>query len=510
MQPAVSPPARTHHNLVWHDRLGSLVMFGGCADGGGWLDDLWIYETALSRWTGVKTTAVPPPCASATCYDVSQNLLVLFNQKGQTWVCKIQRAGETSEEGAGRRSPIERVGTGPGETDPDRRRTAGSRGGDATSGVQEPAVSAGPLSAASPAKLLERSDIPAGKDQPVTPPAVAPVAPPAAGSFRATWTELKITGSSPPPRRGATTAMLFDPKRKRCVLFGGSGYPLRNDLWTLDVAKAGWDCLDKGGSEGVGRSKPVGIQHHNFLYDEERDLYWLVHPGGGDELPPCFWAYNPAAGTWESTAKPAGVPTLSAGPVPALRGSLAYAPALKRFAGVRGVSFVLFTPGSDQLASIVRPRGERPNADGFHDGGLAYDRVAGLFVLFGGSLPEKQLNDTWVFDPAKKAWSQPNALPRPPPRDFHRLLWHDKLGAMVLFGGRQDPSTWLNDLWVYETSADRWTEIRTTKAPPAMASGGTNILIYDSANDALVCFACDGSTWVCRIERVGTGPGETL
>jgi hypothetical protein len=53
--------------------------------------NLWVYETAADRWTEVKPATAPPPGNSATCYDASQDLLVLFNDKGQTWTCKIER-----------------------------------------------------------------------------------------------------------------------------------------------------------------------------------------------------------------------------------------------------------------------------------------------------------------------------------------------------------------------------------------------------------------------------------
>ena len=40
----------------------------------------------------MKTATAPPPGGAATCYDAAQDLVVLFNAKGQTWTCKIGRA----------------------------------------------------------------------------------------------------------------------------------------------------------------------------------------------------------------------------------------------------------------------------------------------------------------------------------------------------------------------------------------------------------------------------------
>ena len=72
----------------------------------GLIHHAWPFKTAADRWTEVKAPtaprsakpgfatqgeAEPPPCAAATCYDASQGLLVLFNEKGQTWTCRIER-----------------------------------------------------------------------------------------------------------------------------------------------------------------------------------------------------------------------------------------------------------------------------------------------------------------------------------------------------------------------------------------------------------------------------------
>jgi hypothetical protein len=98
-RPPAQPSPREGPKLVWHEKLGAFVMFGGAPKWGtgGWLEyglnDLWVYETAADRWTEVKTPVAPPPCCSATTYDESQDLVVLFNDKGQTWVLKIERAG---------------------------------------------------------------------------------------------------------------------------------------------------------------------------------------------------------------------------------------------------------------------------------------------------------------------------------------------------------------------------------------------------------------------------------
>jgi hypothetical protein len=42
-------------------------------------------------------------------------------------------------------------------------------------------------------------------------------------------------------------------------------------------------------------------------------------------------------------------------------------------------------------------------------------------VMFGGYDQRAALNDTWVFDPAKRTWTQRHPVSTPPPRANHQL-----------------------------------------------------------------------------------------
>ena len=71
----------------------------------------------------------------------------------------------------------------------------------------------------------------------------------------------------------------------------------------------------------------------------------------------------------------------------------------------------------------------QPRADG-----IAYDAKTRLYVVFGGDHMDYLTNDTWVFDPAAKRWSQlfPNGAP--PPRANHRLTAAGD-GKIAMTGG---------------------------------------------------------------------------
>jgi hypothetical protein len=57
------------------------------------------------------------------------------------------------------------------------------------------------------------------------------------------------------------------------------------------------------------------------------------------------------------------------------------------------------------------------------------------------------------------------------------------------------------DTWVYETAADRWTEIKTPASPPE----GPAATAYDAARDVVALFhgGGKGSTWALKIQRTG-------
>lgn len=107
---------------------------------------------------------------------------------------------------------------------------------------------------------------------------------------------------------------------------------------------------------------------------------------------------------------------------------------------------------------------------------VADPRQGGLLWLFGGEFASpKQTSfhhyrDLWVFSVASKTWDRVDTKVRPSARSGHRMaLWRHYL---VLFGGFIDTgarTTYLQDLWLFDTSAYKWFEIpqNDLKRPPA-------------------------------------------
>jgi len=96
---------------------------------------------------------------------------------------------------------------------------------------------------------------------------------------------------------------------------------------------------------------------------------------------------------------------------------------------------------------------------------IAYDAKSKLFVIFGGDHLDFLMNDTWVFDPARRKWTKRAPPTAPPPRANHTLK-ADGDGKVVLSGGYTYTSS--TDYvggqyrdhgdgeWIYDLAADQW------------------------------------------------------
>jgi hypothetical protein len=97
---------------------------------------------------------------------------------------------------------------------------------------------------------------------------------------------------------------------------------------------------------------------------------------------------------------------------------------------------------------------------------IAHDTKSKLYVIFGGDHLDYLMNDTWVFDMAKKKWEQRHPKTAPPPRANHTLKATGD-GKIVLSGGYTYTSNTdyvggqyrdHNDGdWTYDIEANTWT-----------------------------------------------------
>ena len=106
------------------------------------------------------------------------------------------------------------------------------------------------------------------------------------------------------------------------------------------------------------------------------------------------------------------------------------------------------------------PQGDKPSARYYP--AMAY--IGGDKVLsFGGRSGSSQYNDTWVYDFSANTWTDQNPQgDKPSARNSHAMAYigDDKV---LLFGGYPN----VNDTWVYDLSENTWTQDENTTQPSA-------------------------------------------
>ncbi|MGH2477126.1 MAG: Kelch repeat-containing protein, partial [Candidatus Limnocylindrales bacterium] len=126
----------------------------------------------------------------------------------------------------------------------------------------------------------------------------------------------------------------------------------------------------------------------------------------------------------------------------------------------------------------VQPAGGPPAARDGHS--WTTDPSSAVAYLFGGRGAAGELDDLWVYDMTADAWQQLSPTgARPTARYDHAAAWIDGLG-LVVAGGRSASGV-LADLWAYDPSANDWRTLDTTGPVPAGRSGACSALRTDGS-----------------------------
>ncbi len=202
------------------------------------------------------------------------------------------------------------------------------------------------------------------------------------------WTLLTSPPPTPGGRAGATA--IWDPVRKRMMLYGGGDGVVccTGDLWAFDSAAELWHEL----APGPGR----GNHHHAAVWDDDNDK--MVTFGGNDstDFNNDLWTYDPVSDTWDEVES-----------------------------------------SSDGLG--------RPSRRG--DATAVWDAPRNRILFFAGygGLEIGNFNDTWSYSPTSGLWEKLIPIGGPPgTRRHHIAAWDSAGDQMLVFGGE---GSRLNDLW---------------------------------------------------------------
>jgi len=242
-------------------------------------------------------------------------------------------------------------------------------------------------------------------------------------------------------------------------MFGGWGYdaagqygPL-SDLWMYNISTNEWTWM-KGSTQGyqLGNygtiqvsspgNEPGNRYEFNTGWTGENNDLWMF--GGESQQVGSInlsdvWKYDLSLNEWTW-----------------MQGAAASAGYQSAVYGTQGVSSPLNTPGSRSVYCVSKD-------------------VAGKFWMFGGyySFPTPAYNDIWMFDPALLEWTWMGGSTLPDDagnyvalcdtlpqllasRYENRSNWTDACGNLWTFGGVNNNSGALTDLWVHKTSTGKW------------------------------------------------------
>lgn len=264
------------------------------------------------------------------------------------------------------------------------------------------------------------------------------------------WTEVNVTGARPSARLGHVT--IFDPVRKRLIVFGGQASGFFSDTWAFDIAAGTWRQL---AGDNAGPSKRYS---HSGVYDAARDRLVISHgftdAGRFDDT----WAFDLRNNSWRNIS-PSGTR-----PVRRCLHHAVYDGGNQMFLYGGCASgfgpcplgdlwaFDLTTSRWTEIRTTTQPAGRQHY-------GIAFDEQRQRLVLFGGS-GRGTLGDTWEFDPATSRWQEAMlAGPAPGPRSRHQGI--HAAGVTYFFGGSTSTG-FSNEIWALEVAS----------AGPRLAAGG--------------------------------------
>jgi hypothetical protein len=289
------------------------------------------------------------------------------------------------------------------------------------------------------------------------------------------WTRVETAGPSPARRN---SAMAFDVRRGRMVLFGGIHEEVGlidvelDDTWEYDGST--WTMIPPGSS-----MVPAARGYHAMAYDESRGAVILF--GGSRDFNTTFgdaWEWVDVNGQMQWSAISASLPP------PRANHAMAYSPLLQRVLVFGGRSLNPTQRKEDlwlldaRESADVTPGSETPPAR--FDAAIAYDPATARTVMFGGTdSADTVLDDTWTWD--GRRWIEATGGDPAPSLRGPSVAEHD--AGLTLIGP---------DLFGVAIEVWRWTGIAWTRLTPATVTVPTPRFSFaiarDPTRDELVLF----------------------
>ena len=156
--------------------------------------------------------------------------------------------------------------------------------------------------------------------------------------------------------------------------------------------------------------------------------------------------------------------------------------------------------------SLLRTRGDEVFLRDEHT--AVYDEESTQMIVFGGFVQGTRVNIISIYNFTTNSWKNvlyERGVRLPCPRSGHQAVITQ--GNMYVFGGKNDDSEKMNDLWVFNIADERWTELKAAGDIPFERSGhsisviGDNIIVFGGIWDVtkelndLHCYSITRNTW---------------
>jgi len=127
------------------------------------------------------------------------------------------------------------------------------------------------------------------------------------------------------------------------------------------------------------------------------------------------------------------------------------------------------------------------------DARIAYDLESEKTVCFSGVNREDYVSDeTWIYDYSADSWTNANPTTAPHLRSGHAMIYDSESDIIIMCGGGLAPDynpyggrTQFNDTWAYNTNTNTWTNMTPAISPLGRGSGR---VAYDAESDRIVLF----------------------
>ena len=278
--------------------------------------------------------------------------------------------------------------------------------------------------------------------------------------------------------------IIYDPVQKKVLMWmavSGCGDPWSNALWAYDTATSTFERKTWTGSGELvdgNCAKPTFIAnaknhpgdrhpYHQMTYDTTRGRLWIYGgvadngkcdgsgPGNCDYVD--TWYYDSKTNTWACTDTGGGC--------------------------------------NNRESKMTNP-GHRV------EGAMQYDAANDVIILFGSLKSGNPTDDTWQFSPAENKWARVATQGSPSIREADSIVYDSADRKLVMFGGsgvmNHKMVRFLNDIWIYDAARRKWSNPEPADPPPGARFPP---MAYDSKRNLVVYYQAPGSVWAYSVSE---------